>query len=102
MPNLTTGTITNSGSTTASVVVVNVNNDSRVNSANITIEVFVGNAVTNKTQVYLSQFTLSPLQVNILTYNIVGNSSWEVQAGVTAPTPTDVVISVFGVDSSGN
>ncbi|MET3209371.1 UNVERIFIED_CONTAM: hypothetical protein ABIC26_002315 [Paenibacillus sp. PvR008] len=98
----TTGIITNTGTTPASNLVINISNDNLSFSSNVVYHIYVWNSLVSKSLVYSNSLTINANTSQILSFNITGNTSYEVQFLVTGTVPTDTVITVFGTDSSGN
>lgn len=99
---LTTGIITNTGTTPATSVVVNIDNDNLSFSSNVVYHIYVWNSLVSKALVYSNSLNINANTSLILGFNIAGNTAYEVQFLVTGTVPTDTVINVFGADSSGN
>lgn len=98
----TTGIITNTGTTPASNVVINIDNDNLSFSSNVVYHVYVWNTFVSKTLVYSSSLNINANTNQTLSFTIAGNSAYEVQFLVTGNAPADTIITVFGTDSSGN
>ncbi|MEC0244235.1 hypothetical protein ACI48J_12865 [Paenibacillus chitinolyticus] len=99
---LTTGIITNTGINPASNLVINIDNDNSSFTSNVVYHIYVWNSVVSKALVYSNSLFINANTSQILTFNIAGNTSYQVQFLVTGTVPTDTVITVFGTDSSGN
>jgi hypothetical protein len=101
---LTTGIITNTGITTASNLVINIDNDNLSFSSNVVYHIYVWNSLASKALIYANSLTINANTSQILNFNIAGNSSYEVQFLVTGQgqVPADTVITVFGADLAGN
>jgi hypothetical protein len=99
---LTTGMITNTGITTATNLVINIDNDNLSFSSNVVYHIYVWNGMASKALIYSNLLTINANTSQVLNFNIAGNSSYEVQFLVTGQVPTDTVITVFGTDSAGN
>jgi|GEM_PF-2058592 len=98
----TTGIITNSGVTSASNLIINIENDNLSFSSNVVYHIYVWNTISSKALIYSSSLNINANTSQILGFNIAGNSAYEVQFLVTGNAPSDTVITVFGTDSSGN
>ncbi|HEY4429572.1 MAG TPA: hypothetical protein VGN87_00900 [Paenibacillus sp.] len=98
----TTGIITNTGTTPASNLVINIDNDNLSFSSNVVYHVYVWNTFVNKSLVYSSSLTVNANTSQLLGFSIVGNSAYEVQFLVTGNATSDTIITVFGTDSAGN
>ncbi|NRD78502.1 hypothetical protein HPT25_14140 [Bacillus sp. BRMEA1] len=99
---LTTGIITNTGTTPASNIVINIDNDNLSFSSSVVYHIYVWNSLVSKSLVYANTLIINANTSQILNFNIAGNSAYEVQFLVNGTVPTDTVITVFGTDSSGN
>jgi hypothetical protein len=99
---LTTGLIINqsTGAPVANSVIVGVINDNPLFSANVEIEVF--RVVSGPARLPAGQdlFNLGPNKMFIKTYTLVNALAYEVQ--VDYFSATNVAVSIFGVDQSGN
>ncbi|SDX47260.1 hypothetical protein [Paenibacillus sp. CF384] len=100
---LTTGWITNTRDfgTAATNIVVNMKNADQVNSATIIVQVLGSVDSSSFVPVYASSFILPPNTSQVMTYFIAGNVAYEVQYAVMELI-NEVVVSVFGIDESGN
>jgi hypothetical protein len=98
----TTGIITNTGTNPASNLVVNIDNDNLSFSSNVVYHIYVWNTFVSKALVYSSSLNINANTSQLLGFNIIGNSAYEVQFLVTGNAPLDTIITVFGTDSSGN
>ncbi|MCZ8513588.1 hypothetical protein O9H85_14320 [Paenibacillus filicis] len=100
----TTGYITNTKDvgTAASNVVVNMVNENTTNAATVEVRIFYSLVPDVKIPLYVTTFTLPVNSIKRNTYFIQGVLAYEVQFNVTSVTPTDVVVSTFGLDQFGN
>lgn len=99
---LTTGMITNTGTAPATILVLNIGNDNLSFSSNVVYHVYVWNSIVSKALVYSNSLVINPDTSQILSFNIAGNTTYEVQFLVTGQVPSDTVINVYGTDSGGN
>ncbi|UUZ84291.1 hypothetical protein LJK88_11595 [Paenibacillus sp. P26] len=99
---LSTGIITNTGSTPATNIVINIDNTNLSFSSNVVYHIYVWNNFVSKSLVYANSININANTSQILSFNITGNTSYEVQFLVTGQVPTDTLITVFGTDASGN
>lgn len=99
---LSTGMITNTGSTPAMNLVINIDNTNLSFSSNVVYHIYVWNILVSKSLIYANSLNINANTSQILSFNIAGNSTYEVQFLVTGQVPTDTVLTVFGTDSSGN
>jgi hypothetical protein len=100
----TTGYITNTRDvgTAASNVVVNMVNENTTNTATVEVRIFYSLVPDVKIPLYVTTFTLPVNSIKRNTYFVQGVLAYEVQFNVTSVTPTDVVVSTFGLDQFGN
>lgn len=99
---LTTGIITNTGIAPATNLVINIDNDNLSFSSSVVYHIYIWNTIASKELIYSNSLTINANTSEIASFNISGNSAYEVQFLVTGQIPTDTVINVFGTDSSGN
>lgn len=79
----TTGIITNTGTTPASNVLINIDNDNLSFSSNVVYHVYVWNTLVSKGLVYSNSLNVNANTSQFLGFNIAGNSAYEVQFLVT-------------------
>jgi hypothetical protein len=101
---LTTGYITNtrSSGTAATNVVLNLVNENQFNAALVVVKIFYSQSTDVKTPLYVNSFTLPVNSIRRGVFFIQGVLAYEVQYSVTSVTPTDVVLSSYGLDEFGN
>jgi hypothetical protein len=101
---LTTGYITNtrSAGTAATNVILNLVNESTVNTASVLVKIFYSQSPDVKIPLYVSVFALPTNSIRRGVFFIQGVLAYEVQYSVSSATPTDVVLSSFGLDEFGN
>ncbi|MDF2922726.1 MAG: hypothetical protein K0R57_1640 [Paenibacillaceae bacterium] len=100
----TTGIITNTRDfgTAASNIVVSIHNTDSANSATVLVQIIA--SVTSETfyTAYVMGIPLPPSGFTVREFFIAGNVAYEVQLDVTAPTPSNVILSTYGIDRFGN
>jgi hypothetical protein len=103
---LTTGIVANTGAKSASLVLLTIDNHSLIFSFKVIFHIYVWNDSNNKILAYTDSITLNPNTSYIETYNISGNYAYEIQFVISGQQPgeptTDTVISVFGLNESGD
>jgi hypothetical protein len=100
----TTGLITNTRDfgTAASNIVVSTKNEDTINSATIIVQIYNSPTSTTLSPLYASSFVVPPNSINVSEFFIAGNVAYEVQLNVTGAVPSNVVLTVFGLDEFGN
>ncbi|UKS26617.1 hypothetical protein LOZ80_34745 [Paenibacillus sp. HWE-109] len=97
-----TGLITNTRAlgTAASNIVLSTRNIDTVNAATVTYHIFASADSSVFYTAYMSSFIVDPNYFDVREFFIAGNVACEVQVSVSDSTST--LISVFGIDESGN
>jgi hypothetical protein len=100
----TTGLITNTRDfgTAASNIVVSIKNEDTVNPATVRVQIYNSPTSSTLTILYVSNLVVQPNSINVSEFFIAGNVAYEVQFNVTSQVPTNVVLTVFGLDEFGN
>jgi hypothetical protein len=100
----TTGLITNTRDfgTAASNIVVSIKNEDIVNPATVRVQIYNSPTSSTLTILYVSNLVVQPNSINVSEFFIAGNVAYEVQFNVTSQVPTNVVLTVFGLDEFGN
>ncbi|MVO98388.1 hypothetical protein [Paenibacillus lutrae] len=99
-----TGTITNTRAvgTASSNVVMNVRNLDTVNPVTITVEIFASVNSTTFYTAYLTTYVVPANAYDVREFFIAGNVAYEVQINPVSTVTPNVLLSVFGIDGSGN
>jgi hypothetical protein len=100
----TTGLITNTRDfgTAASNIVISTKNEDTINLATIIVQIYNSPTSTTLSPLYASSFVVPPNSINVSEFFIAGNVAYEVQFNVTSQVPTNVVLTVFGLNEFGN
>jgi hypothetical protein len=100
----TTGIITNTRDfgTAATNIVVSIHNTDPVNSSVVTVQVIASVTSTTFYIAYVTGIVVPALGFAVREFFIAGNVAYEVQMDVNAPTPSNVVVSSYGIDQFGN
>jgi hypothetical protein len=100
----TTGVITNTKSvgTAASNIVVSTRNADAANTSQILLQIFASVDSTTFYPAYVSNYVVPAKSFDVREFFIAGNVAYEVQLSVISSVPSNVVLSVFGLDGNGN
>ncbi|AZB42365.1 hypothetical protein CEF21_08710 [Bacillus sp. FJAT-42376] len=102
--NYFTGVITNTRvtGTAASTVVVNTRNLSLVDDATIVVQLRYTLESPIMTPLYVNGYVVPAGTVDIREFSIAGVFAYELQINVISPSEEETVLTVFGLDESGN
>ncbi|MCL6604867.1 MAG: hypothetical protein K6T94_18550 [Paenibacillus sp.] len=100
----TTGYMTNTRDfgTAVTNVVLNLVNESQLNTANVLVKIFYSQSPDVKIPLYVNAYTLPANSIRRAVFFVQGVLAYEVQYNVTSVSPLDVVLSSFGLDEFGN
>ncbi|GKS12736.1 hypothetical protein YDYSY3_37360 [Paenibacillus chitinolyticus] len=99
-----TSTITNTRDvgTASSNIVINVRNLDTANPVTVTVHVLASVNSTTFYTAYLVTYVVPANSYNVREFFIAGNVTYEVQINTTSVAIPNVLLSVFGIDGSGN
>ncbi|MCZ8513585.1 hypothetical protein O9H85_14305 [Paenibacillus filicis] len=99
-----TGVITNTKAvgTAASNIVVSTRNADASNTSQIVVQIFASVASTVFYPAYVSNFVVAAKSFDVREFFIAGNVAYEVQINVISVSPSNVMVTVTGIDGSGN
>ncbi|UUZ84326.1 hypothetical protein LJK88_11820 [Paenibacillus sp. P26] len=99
-----TGIITNTKAvgTAASNIVLSTRNADASNPSQIVVQIFASTDSVTFYTAYVSNFIVAAKSFDVREFFIAGNVAYEVQINVISTVPSNVLVTVHGIDGSGN